>query len=43
MIGSSRETVTRLFTDFKRKHLVEIHGSTLIITNKAGLEKVLEV
>jgi CRP/FNR family cyclic AMP-dependent transcriptional regulator len=43
MIGSSRETVTRLFTDFKRKHLLEIHGSTLIITNKAGLEKVLEV
>jgi CRP/FNR family cyclic AMP-dependent transcriptional regulator len=43
MIGSSRETVTRLFTDFKRKHLVEVHGSTLIITNKAGLEKVLEV
>ena len=43
MIGSSRETVTRLFTDFKRKRLLEVHGSTLIITNKAGLEKVLEV
>jgi CRP/FNR family cyclic AMP-dependent transcriptional regulator len=43
MIGSSRETVTRLFTDFKRKHLVEVHGSTLIVTNKVGLEKVLEV
>ena len=42
MIGSSRETVTRLFTDFKRKHLLEVHGSILIITNKAGLEKVLE-
>jgi CRP/FNR family transcriptional regulator, cyclic AMP receptor protein len=42
MIGSSRETVTRLFTDFKRKHLLEVHGSTLTITNKAGLEKVLE-
>jgi len=43
MIGSSRETVTRLFTDFKRRHLLEVHGSTLIITNKAGLEDVLEV
>jgi CRP/FNR family transcriptional regulator, cyclic AMP receptor protein len=43
MIGSSRETVTRLFTDFKHRHLVEVHGSTLIIKNKAGLEKVLEV
>ena len=41
-VGLSRETVTRLFGDFKRRHLVEIHGSTLIITNKAGLEKILE-
>lgn len=41
MIGSSRETVTRLFADLKRKRLVEIHGSTMIIRNKAGLEKIL--
>ncbi len=39
MIGSSRETVTRLFADFKRKNLIEVHGSSLVITNKAGLEK----
>lgn len=41
MIGSSRETVTRLFSDFKRKRLLEVHGSTLVITNKAGLEHIL--
>ncbi len=41
-IGSSRETVTRLFSDFKRKRLLEIHGSTLIITDKAGLEKIIQ-
>jgi len=41
-IDLSRETVTRLFADFKRRHLIEIHGSTLIITNKAGLKKILE-
>ncbi len=39
-IGSSRETVTRLFSDFKRKHLLEVRGSTLIITDQAGLEKI---
>ena len=39
MLGSSRETVTRLFADFRRKHLIEVHGSTLVITNKVGLEK----
>ena len=42
MIGSSRETVTRLLADFRRKHLVEVHGSTLIITNKADLEKTFQ-
>ncbi|HVS74916.1 MAG TPA: Crp/Fnr family transcriptional regulator [Candidatus Acidoferrales bacterium] len=42
MIGASRETVTRLFTTFKRERLIEVHGSTLIITNRAGLEKLVE-
>jgi CRP/FNR family cyclic AMP-dependent transcriptional regulator len=41
IIGSSRETVTRLFSEFKRKQLVQVKGSTLIIKNKAGLEKLL--
>jgi CRP/FNR family cyclic AMP-dependent transcriptional regulator len=40
MIGASRETVTRLFAEFKRKKLIEVHGSTLVITNKAGLEQL---
>ena len=30
MIGASRETVTRLFADFKKKQLLEIKGSTII-------------
>jgi CRP/FNR family cyclic AMP-dependent transcriptional regulator len=41
MIGASRETVTRLFSDFKKKQLLQIKGSTLIITNKTGLEGVV--
>jgi len=40
MIGTSRETVTRLFADLKRKQLVEVHGSTLVIKNKSALEKL---
>ena len=40
-IGASRETVTRLFSEFKRKQLLQVKGSTLIIKNKAGLESVL--
>jgi CRP/FNR family cyclic AMP-dependent transcriptional regulator len=41
MIGASRETVSRLFADFKRKQLLEVHGSTLIVRNKAALENLL--
>jgi len=41
MIGASRETVTRLFSDFKKKQLLQVKGSTLIIKNKAGLESVV--
>ena len=40
-IGASRETVTRLFSDFKKKDLVQVKGSTIIIKNKAGLESLL--
>ncbi len=41
MIGASRETVTRVFADFKRRQLLQVKGSTLIIKNKAGLESVV--
>jgi CRP/FNR family transcriptional regulator, cyclic AMP receptor protein len=39
-IGASRETVTRLFAAFKKKQLLQIKGSTLIVLNKAGLESL---
>ena len=41
MVGASRETVTRIFADFKKKDLLIVKGSTLIIRNKAGLEKIV--
>jgi CRP/FNR family transcriptional regulator, cyclic AMP receptor protein len=41
MIGASRETVTRLFTNFKIKQLLQVKGSTLIIKNKAALQSLL--
>jgi CRP/FNR family transcriptional regulator len=37
-IGSSRETVTRIFTDLKCRELLESRGSTLIISNRRALE-----
>src|SRR3984885_14871333 len=41
MIGPSRETVSRLITGFKRKHLIEQHGSSLVLTNKKALEELV--
>ena len=41
MIGSARETVTRLLTNFRRNQLLQIRGSTLIIKDKSGLEAII--
>lgn len=41
-IGASRETVTRVFAHFKREHLIEVHGSALIIKDKPSLAKLLD-
>jgi CRP/FNR family cyclic AMP-dependent transcriptional regulator len=41
MIGASRETVTRLFAHFKRQGLIEVRGSSLLITDKGGMRKLL--
>jgi CRP/FNR family cyclic AMP-dependent transcriptional regulator len=38
MICTSRETVTRLLSDFKRRHLVSLVGTTIVIRNRKALE-----
>lgn len=37
-IGSSRETVTRLLSDLKKKRLIRLDGATLVIRDRNGLE-----
>lgn len=41
MIGTTRETVSRLFSEFKRKQLLQSKGATLTIRNKPALEKMV--
>jgi len=41
-IGSSRETVTRLFADFKRKNMLQIKGSSVTIKDQLGIERLLQ-
>jgi CRP/FNR family cyclic AMP-dependent transcriptional regulator len=40
MIGTSRETVTRLFADMKRRQIVQSKGSTLVIRSTAALREI---
>ena len=42
MIGASRETVTRLFADFKKRNFLHIKGSSVTIKDKRGLEQLLQ-
>jgi CRP/FNR family transcriptional regulator, cyclic AMP receptor protein len=37
-IGASRETVTRLLSELRRKDLIRLEGATLIIKNRTALE-----
>jgi CRP/FNR family transcriptional regulator len=41
MIGSSRETVSRLFAGFKKQHIIQQMGSTLVIPNRVALESLI--
>jgi len=41
IIGTTRETVSRLFSEFKKKQLLQLKGATLIIRNKPALEKMM--
>ena len=40
MIGSSRETVTRLLSDMKRKDLIRLEGETLVIPSRIALQAI---
>jgi CRP/FNR family transcriptional regulator, cyclic AMP receptor protein len=37
-IGSSRETVTRLLADLRKKHLIRLDGPTLVIRDRVALK-----
>jgi CRP/FNR family cyclic AMP-dependent transcriptional regulator len=37
-IGSSRETVTRLLSDLRKKHLIRLEGPILVIRDRAALK-----
>lgn len=40
IIGTSRETVTRLFAEFRKKQWIDTRGSTLVVQSRAALESL---
>jgi CRP/FNR family transcriptional regulator len=42
IIGTTRETVSRLFSEFKRKQLMQLKGATLVIRSRIALEKIVQ-
>ena len=40
MIGTSRETVTRLFAEMRKRQILQSKGSTLVIRNTAALREI---
>jgi CRP/FNR family transcriptional regulator len=41
MIGTTRETVTRIFSDFKKRQIIEVKGSSVFILAKGKLEAMV--
>jgi CRP/FNR family transcriptional regulator len=41
IIGTTRETVSRLFSQFKKKQLLQLKGATLTIRSRAALQKMV--
>jgi len=41
VIGTTRETVSRLFSNFKKRRWLQTKGSILVIQNKSALERIV--
>jgi len=42
IIGTTRETVSRLFSEFRKKQLVQLKGATLVIRSRPAMEKIIQ-
>ena len=43
MLGTTRETVTRLLSDFKRRKVIEVKGSTILVINKEAMAAMVSI
>lgn len=40
LIGTSRETVTRVLSDFKKRKVIQVKGARVVVQNRAALEQM---
>jgi len=43
MIGTTRETVSRLFSNFKTRQFIQSNGARLVILNRSALERMVQM
>lgn len=43
MVGTTRETITRLLSDLKRRKIIEVKGSTVMVNDRDSLEKLITI
>lgn len=43
MLGTTRETVTRILSDLKKKDIIQVKGSTMLITSRDKLENMVTI
>jgi len=43
MIGTTRETVTRLLSDFKRKKLIEVKGANFFVVGRTRMQEMVSI
>jgi len=43
MIGTTRETVTRLLSEFKRRKIIEVKGSTVVVLERDELQQLVSI
>jgi CRP/FNR family transcriptional regulator, cyclic AMP receptor protein len=43
MIGTTRETITRLLSDLKKKKVIDVKGSTVVVCDRHALEKMVTI
>ena len=41
MLGTTRETVTRLLGDLKRKRIIDVNGSNVYVTKREALSAMV--